>query len=80
MRRRYRRRITHRLPNSKRPPALVREIGRMCLIVPTDVGDSAQVNAMAAAAIKEFGQVDILINNAGIGEDSFGKPIETNQR
>ncbi len=56
--------------------AEVSKIGRKCLIVRTDVSDSSQVNAMAAAAIKEFGKVDILINNAGAGEDSFGKPIE----
>ncbi|HTT77365.1 MAG TPA: SDR family NAD(P)-dependent oxidoreductase [Candidatus Binataceae bacterium] len=56
--------------------ALVRAKGRRCLIVPADVADSAQVNAIAVAALKEFGQADILINNAGIGEDSFGKPIE----
>ena len=56
--------------------AEVRKLGRKCLIVPTDVSRSEQVNAMAAAAIKEFGEVDVLINNAGIGEDSFGKPIE----
>ncbi len=31
-----------------------------------DVADAASVNAMAEAAIKAFGQVDILINNAGI--------------
>lgn len=31
-----------------------------------DVSDAASVNAMAEAAIKAFGQVDILINNAGI--------------
>ena len=56
--------------------AEVRKRGRKCLIVPTDVSRSSQVNAMAAAAFKEFGEVDVLINNAGIGEDSFGKPIE----
>ena len=56
--------------------AEVRKIGRKCLIVRTDVSDSSQVNAMAAAALKEFGKVDILINNAGAGEDSFGKPLE----
>ena len=55
----------------------VRKIGRKCLIVPTDVTVSAQVNAMVAAAIKEFGRIDVLINNAGIGEESFGKPIES---
>jgi gluconate 5-dehydrogenase len=56
--------------------AAVRKLGRKCLIVPTDVQRSDQVNALAAAAIKEFGRIDILINNAGAGEDSFGKPIE----
>jgi NAD(P)-dependent dehydrogenase (short-subunit alcohol dehydrogenase family) len=44
--------------------------------VPTDVGVSAQVNAMVAAAMDEFGRIDVLINNAGIGEESFGQPIE----
>jgi NAD(P)-dependent dehydrogenase (short-subunit alcohol dehydrogenase family) len=56
--------------------ALVREIGRKCLVVPTDVAQSDQCNAMIAATVKEFGRVDVLINNAGIGEDSFGKRLE----
>jgi NAD(P)-dependent dehydrogenase (short-subunit alcohol dehydrogenase family) len=56
--------------------ALVRNIGRKCLVVPTDVGNSEECNAMIAAAIKEFGKIDVLVNNAGIGEDSFGKPID----
>jgi NAD(P)-dependent dehydrogenase (short-subunit alcohol dehydrogenase family) len=45
----------------------VRKAGRKCLIVPTDVASSAQVNAMVAAALKEFGRIDVLVNNAGIG-------------
>jgi NAD(P)-dependent dehydrogenase (short-subunit alcohol dehydrogenase family) len=36
--------------------AEVRKIGRKCLIVRADVSDSSQVNAMAAAALKEFGR------------------------
>jgi NAD(P)-dependent dehydrogenase (short-subunit alcohol dehydrogenase family) len=55
---------------------LVRKTGRKCLIVPTDVTDSAAVNAMAAAAIKEMGKIDILINNAGGGDETAGKTIE----
>jgi NAD(P)-dependent dehydrogenase (short-subunit alcohol dehydrogenase family) len=54
----------------------VRKLGRKCLVVPTDVGVSAQVNAMVASAMDEFGRIDVLINNAGIGEESFGQPIE----
>ena len=55
---------------------LVRKTGRKCLIVPTDVTDSAAVNAMAAAALKEMGKIDILINNAGGGDETAGKTIE----
>jgi NAD(P)-dependent dehydrogenase (short-subunit alcohol dehydrogenase family) len=43
----------------------VKKTGRKCLIVPTDVTVSAQVNALAEATIKQFGKIDILINNAG---------------
>jgi len=32
-----------------------------------DVTDSAQVNAMVAAAMKQLGRIDLLFNNAGIG-------------
>src|SRR5712692_2188741 len=56
--------------------AAVRETGRRCLVVPTDVGKSEQVNAMAQAAIKEFRRIDILVNNAGGGEDALGKRLE----
>lgn len=55
---------------------LVRKTGRKCLIVPTDVTDSAAVNAMGAAALKEMGKIDILINNAGGGDETAGKTIE----
>jgi len=54
----------------------VRKLGRKCLTVPTDVSRSEDVNAMVAAAVKEFAKVDVLINNAGAGEDSFGKTID----
>jgi NAD(P)-dependent dehydrogenase (short-subunit alcohol dehydrogenase family) len=54
----------------------VRATGRRCLVVPTDVTRSEQVNAMAEATVKEFGRIDILVNNAGGGEESLGKRIE----
>ena len=40
--------------------------GDAALAQTVDVSDAASVTAMAEAAIKAFGQVDILINNAGI--------------
>ena len=56
--------------------AEIRNLGRKCLVVQTDVSRSEDFNAMAAAAVKEFGKIDVLINNAGAGEDSFGKTID----
>lgn len=37
------------------------------LVVPTDVGEPAQVQALMAAALARFGRVDVWINNAGVG-------------
>jgi NAD(P)-dependent dehydrogenase (short-subunit alcohol dehydrogenase family) len=56
--------------------AEVQKLERRCLILPTDVAVSEQVNAMVAAAVEEFGRVDLLINNAGGGEDQLGKPLD----
>ncbi|WP_182348472.1 SDR family NAD(P)-dependent oxidoreductase [Tomitella gaofuii] len=47
--------------------ALVRAAGRTALCVGTDVADSAACRAMVDAAMAEFGRVDVLVNNAGVG-------------
>jgi NAD(P)-dependent dehydrogenase (short-subunit alcohol dehydrogenase family) len=44
---------------------LIEESGGQALAVPTDVTDSAHVNHMMQRALSAFGQVDVLINNAG---------------
>lgn len=44
-----------------------RSMGRRALAIPTDVTDSAQVNALFERVIAEFGSVDVLVNNAGGG-------------
>lgn len=46
---------------------LVRSAGRRALTVATDVADPASCQALVDAAMAEFGRVDILINNAGVG-------------
>jgi NAD(P)-dependent dehydrogenase (short-subunit alcohol dehydrogenase family) len=56
--------------------AEVRKLGRKCLVAPTDVTASAQVNAMAEAAVAEFGRIDVLVNNAGGGDEALGKRLE----
>ena len=46
---------------------LVEEAGRRAFTVATDVADPAQCQAMVDAAMSEFGRVDVLVNNAGVG-------------
>ena len=56
------------------------------IAVPTDVGDRAAVEALAAAAFERFGGVDVLMNNAAVGEgggalenpDKWRKLIDVN--
>lgn len=52
--------------------AEVRSAGGDALPVVADVSSADEVAALFDAAIKAYGQVDILINNAGIG---IGKPL-----
>lgn len=55
--------------------------------LPLQLPDLASINAMTAAAIKEFGRIDVLVNNAGIQiakfaldvtEDDWDKVLDTN--
>jgi NAD(P)-dependent dehydrogenase (short-subunit alcohol dehydrogenase family) len=46
---------------------LVRSSGRRALSVATDVTDPAQCQALVDTAMAEFGRVDVLVNNAGVG-------------
>ena len=43
----------------------VRALGRRAEVQVTDVTDPAQIEALAAAASDRFGQIDIVVNNAG---------------
>ena len=50
----------------------VRHLGRRAMVVPTDVTDPKQVQAMVDQAIGEFGKVDILVNAADV---QLAKPL-----
>jgi len=49
----------------KEVQAEIETLARKAIIVPTDVSDVAQVQALVDQAKKTFGRVDILVNNAG---------------
>ncbi|WP_148612783.1 SDR family NAD(P)-dependent oxidoreductase [Nocardioides rubriscoriae] len=47
--------------------ALVQATGRRALTVATDVADPDSCTNLVTLAMEEFGRVDVLVNNAGIG-------------
>ena len=58
-----------------------------CLLIKADVSNSEDVEKMIEEAIKEFGKIDVLVNNAGItrdtllmrmSEEDFDKVVEIN--
>lgn len=51
----------------ERVAATIRDLGRRAIAVKVDVTDEGEVSKMAEAAMKEFGRLDILCNNAGGG-------------
>ena len=65
--------------SAERVAAEIRADGDTAIGVPTDVAESAQVDALFARVVREWGTVDILANNAGIGELSPRLRAQTEQ-
>ncbi|WP_216216732.1 SDR family NAD(P)-dependent oxidoreductase [Amycolatopsis aidingensis] len=53
--------------------------GRRALVLTCDVGDGGQVDDAIATAISEFGQLDVVVNNAG-GFDWAGPVLDLEQQ
>lgn len=51
--------------------ALAADLGERVHVLPCNLGDAAQVEALVPAAEKALGQLDILVNNAGITRDGL---------
>ncbi len=67
--------------------AAIAEFGRKALALPCDVHDSKSVSDMVDRVIAEFGQIDVLVNNAGggdmrpivdMGEDEWLRIVDLN--
>jgi uncharacterized protein len=57
----------------------VRKSNPKSLMIACDIGDAEQVNGMMDKVLTDFGKIDILINNAGIGmrKPFVDTPVET---
>lgn len=47
---------------------LIESYGRRCVTVPADIRVYEQVRTVVDAGIEAFGQIDVMVNNAGIGD------------
>lgn len=52
----------------------IKDEGGKALAVTLDVADKEQIAACFAATIAEFGQVDVVVNNAGMSSANVGSP------
>jgi len=57
--------------SAARSAALAGELGEGVRAYQSDAGDYAQAESLVAQVIKDFGKLDILINNAGITRDTL---------
>ena len=75
-------------PDAEETKQCVEAEGRRCLLIPGDVRDAAFCNAAVEQTVKEFGRLDVLVNNAAfqehaarledITEEHFDMTIRTN--
>lgn len=76
--------------NGEAAADMASDIGEQAISHTTDVANGASVQAMADAALAQFGRVDILINNAGVthlptpldevSEDDFDRVFNINMK
>jgi len=55
----------------------IKSMGRKAIAIKLDISNAGEVNAMAAAALKEFGKIDILCNFAGGTAGVKGGDLDT---
>ena len=75
------------VPELEETAHAVARIGRRAIVVPTDVTDYGQVEALVARAVAELGGLDVVVNNSGIARvapvaemapEDFRRTVEVN--
>lgn len=57
----------------------VKALGHRALVIQADVSNRAEVEEMVNKVIKEFGKIDVLVNNAGISVVGASEDLEENR-
>ncbi|MBM4405383.1 MAG: SDR family oxidoreductase [Chloroflexi bacterium] len=65
------------LPGAQATVALIEDLGGSAVAVQADVTKAADVRAMVAAAVKQYGKLHIIYNNAGIAGNQYKSTVET---
>jgi len=54
---------------------MIRKEGGQCEVSAVDVADPTQVQALVESCIRQYGRIDVLVNNVGVGGSGAG-PVE----
>lgn len=53
----------------------IEQLGRRVLVMPMDVTDLTQIQSATETVIEEFGRIDLLVNNAGLGPENAPEDV-----
>jgi NAD(P)-dependent dehydrogenase (short-subunit alcohol dehydrogenase family) len=75
-------------PDARETAGVIEKEGRKCITVPGDIQNEGHCRALVQRAVKEFGKIDILVNNAAfqmnrdsldeISSEEFDRTFKTN--
>jgi NAD(P)-dependent dehydrogenase (short-subunit alcohol dehydrogenase family) len=65
-----------RAANLEETAALIAAADGQSLVVPTDVREAAQVEALFTTTMSQLGRLDVLVNNAGLAGPAHAGPVD----
>ena len=66
---------SRKLENLERVADEVKALGRRSLAIKADITKKIDIDHLVHKVMEEFGRIDILVNNGGVGSKVLGKPV-----